>query len=326
MLRVVNLVGRVLFTSGTLILLFVAYQLWGTGLYESRAQSDLKAQFREVRTRYERTTTTAETPTRPGTTTSSTGPPTQPPSTTTRPAAPPTPPAEGSPIAIVQIPRIGVDRAVVQGVGLADLRKGPGHFPNTPLPGQRGNAAIAGHRTTYGGPFNRLDELETGDKIDVKTPFGDYHYTVTEKFVVMPNETWVAGPPDRFLVRPAPADTALLTLTTCNPKFSARERLIVRASLDAERSPEPLTAPSQPVSAGGRIDLADGGKAQLSGTKSSNGPTVLWGLIVALVGGLWWLAFHRYTRWTTWIGGALPFLGVLFVFFTYLERVLPGSF
>ena len=78
------------------------------------------------------------------------------------------------------IPAIGVDKIVVEGVSLADLKKGPGHYPETPLPGQEGNAAIAGHRTTYGAPFNRLDELEPGDEITVTTVQGEFTYEVTE--------------------------------------------------------------------------------------------------------------------------------------------------
>ena len=74
--------------------------------------------------------------------------------------------------ASIHIPKIGLDRAVVQGVGVPDLRKGPGHYPDSPMPGQLGNAAIAGHRTTYGAPFNRIDELAPGDEITIVTVVG----------------------------------------------------------------------------------------------------------------------------------------------------------
>src|SRR3546814_8717472 len=72
---------------------------------------------------------------------------------------------EGTAIAHIRIPKIGVDETIIEGVSLADLKHGPGHFPETPLPGQEGNAAIAGHRTTYGAPFNRINELVPGDEI-----------------------------------------------------------------------------------------------------------------------------------------------------------------
>ena len=81
-------------------------------------------------------------------------------------------------MATIRIPKIGVDKAVIQGVGVPDLKKGPGHYPSTPLPGQPGNAAIAGHRTTYGAPFYRLDELAPGDKILVATKQGHFEYKV----------------------------------------------------------------------------------------------------------------------------------------------------
>ena len=84
------------------------------------------------------------------------------------------------------IPKIGVDKIVVEGVGRNDLRKGPGHYPDTPMPGQPGNAAIAGHRTTYGAPFNRIDELEPGDEILVTTLQGPFTYEVTGTEIVTP--------------------------------------------------------------------------------------------------------------------------------------------
>ena len=96
--------------------------------------------------------------------------------TTSAPAPAPPPPPSGEAVAIIRIPKIGVDQAVVEGVSLASLRKGPGHYPSTPLPGEAGNAAIAGHRTTYGAPFNRLDELVAGDEIQVTTVRGSYTY------------------------------------------------------------------------------------------------------------------------------------------------------
>ena len=95
-------------------------------------------------------------------------------------------------------------------------------MPGTALPGQPGNAVISGHRTTYGRPFFDLDQLQPGDRIEIETAIGTHVYELREgSFIVAPTDVWVAEP----------RDGAWLTLTTCNPKFSARERLIVTAEL-----------------------------------------------------------------------------------------------
>ncbi len=130
---------------------------------------------------------------------------------------------EGVPIAEFRIPDIGLDAVVFEGVTPATLRNGPGHMPWTPVPGQPGNAVISGHRTTYGAPFFDLDLLEPGDEIEVDTAIGTHVYTVRETVIVTPTDVWVTDP------RPG----AWLTLTTCHPKLSARERLIVFAELTA---------------------------------------------------------------------------------------------
>ncbi len=304
MRRAVGAVGRILVTLGVLILLLVAYQLWGTGLYTAREQSRLKDEFAQE-VRHVATSTTA-----PG------------PTTTTTPLPPP---PSGEAVAVIRIPKIGVDSAVVQGVEVQDLRKWTGHYPETPLPGQLGNAAIAGHRTTYGQPFNRLDELSPGDEIDVTTLAGAFRYVVEAQtdadgnvsghVVVQPNQVEVLQPtPDPT----SPGnDFATLTLTTCNPKFSAAERLVVKARWKpaTKASPAPSAPTVRPVAAG-NLGL---------GQKSSIGPLLWWGIVVVIVGGLWWWLFHRYRRWTTWVVGVIPFLVVLFFFFANLERVLPSN-
>ena len=128
---------------------------------------------------------------------------------------------EGVPIGEMRVPAIGLDAVVFEGVTPPTLRDGPGHMPWTPLPGQPGNAVISGHRTTYGAPFFDLDLLEPGDEIEVDTVIGTHVYTVRETIIVMPTDVWVTD------VRQG----AWLTLTTCHPKLSARERLIVFAEL-----------------------------------------------------------------------------------------------
>lgn len=133
-------------------------------------------------------------------------------------------PPEGEAFAIIRIPtieRLSEGWAVVEGVTRADLRNGAGHMPSTALPGQPGNAVISGHRTTYGAPFHELDELAPGDRIEVETAIGVHAYAVRETVIVRPTEFWVIQ--DR--------QGAWLTLTTCHPKFSSRQRMIVFAEL-----------------------------------------------------------------------------------------------
>ena len=132
MRRVLGAVGRVLVTVGLLLLLFVAYQLWGTGIYQARAQDDLAHQFKQA---LERNPDATPATSPAGPTTTSTAPTTAP--TTLGPI---TIPPEGDVIARIGIPKIGVDQYVVEGVNVDDLRKGPGHYPTTQLPGHEGNS------------------------------------------------------------------------------------------------------------------------------------------------------------------------------------------
>jgi sortase A len=313
MRQILGAIGRVLVTVGILLLLFAAYQLWGTGIYEARAQSQLEDQFHEQQRRHARASTTTTTTTAPSsTTTTSTVPP-----TTT--VAPVQLPENGDAVAHISISKVGLDAYVVEGVDVADLRKGPGHYPGTPLPGQEGNAAIAGHRTTYGAPFSDLDQLAVGDEMELETVQGTFRYRVDRApFVVDPNDREV------LQSQPDPArqgrDRATLTLTTCNPKYSAAERLIVTATLvvPSGATPLPPTVSTTPE----RVATISG----LSGEDSSNTPAIVWGVIAAVVGALWWLVFHRHPSWVTWIVGAIPFLVVLFVFYTFFERVLPANY
>ncbi len=219
--RTLGAVGGLLLLVGVLLLGFVAQQLWGTGLHESRAQDDLRREFAARLAAADGADGPG--PGGPGATVgTSTGGTT----TTTSVASGPAPAAtatavEGEPAARLVIPRIGVDKIVVEGVDLSDLRRGPGHYPSTPLPGQAGNAAIAGHRTTYGAPFNRIDELVAGDEIIAETTQGRFRYLVREHRIVDPSEVSVLTGTGRDQ----------LTLTACHPRYSARQRIVVIAEL-----------------------------------------------------------------------------------------------
>ena len=129
----------------------------------------------------------------------------------------------GDSLTRIVIPDLDVDVVVVEGTTANALRAGAGHYPETPLPCEIGNVAIAGHRTTYGRPFHSMEQMELGDEITLETPIGSCTYEVTtEPFIVQPHQTEVvANTPTK----------AMRTLTTCHPKGSAKQRLIVQAEL-----------------------------------------------------------------------------------------------
>lgn len=192
--------------AGVLLLGYAGYQLWVTDLLNAGAQERARTELAAV-LEERRPTATSE-----------------PSTTTTLPVpvlVPEDPAPDGSAFAAVRIPKIGLDAVVFEGVDTLTLRQGPGHMPGTPLPGQPGNAVVSGHRTTYGRPFFDVDLLVAGDLIEVESAVGIHTYTVRELLVVDPTDVWVAGA----------REGAWLTLTTCEPKFSARQRLIVVAEL-----------------------------------------------------------------------------------------------
>jgi sortase A len=126
----------------------------------------------------------------------------------------------GDSLTRIRIPKIGLDTIVVEGTTVSALKAGAGHFTKTPLPCDPGNVAIAGHRTTYGKPFADLEKLAVGDEITLETPIGSCTYEVsTAPFAVAPSDTWVV----------APTKDPQLTLTTCHPEGSARQRLVLHA-------------------------------------------------------------------------------------------------
>jgi sortase A len=186
--RFLRFTGWTFIVAGFLVIAFILYELLATGLITARYQRELRDQLGADLGR-------------PG-------------SVRTVP-----PPVPGQAVGIIRIPDIGLDMAVVEGIAPDDLKKGPGHYPGTPLPGARGNVGIAGHRTTYARPFWSLDRLGAGDRILVDTRRGRFIYRVEWARVVAPDQVEVLDP------TPRPS----LTLTTCHPKFSAAQRLVVRA-------------------------------------------------------------------------------------------------
>jgi sortase A len=308
-------VGKTCIAAGVLILLFVAYQLWGTGIAEARSQRALKRQFAAATS-----TTVAPTTTRPPTTSSSTVAPA---TTTTLPPLPA--PPTGSAIAILKIPRIGVNVAIVQGVGVDDLKRGPGHYPRTPLPGQAGNAAIAGHRTTYGAPFYSLNDLKPGDDIFVSTRDGTWDYQVMFSHDVSPSDVAVLNP----------TTDNRLTLTTCTPRFTALKRLVVVSRLIGAVDSRPVAPPSSeapattipgdttvttpPVALGG----ADVGS--LSGQGASTAPAIVWAIVCAAIWLAAWFAARRWRPWIAYSIGTPIFLVTLYFFFENFARFVPAN-
>jgi sortase A len=281
--RVVGAIGRLMMTSGVVILLLVAYQLWGTSLQTNRAQDDLAGDFAELvaepeaepeTTRTEATTTTADaTP------------------ETTPPQVAPTlaPPGAGEVIGSFTIPAIGRNSEyyTVEGIGTEQLKRGAAHYPGTPLPGQAGNAAVAGHRTTYGAPLHDVDDLVPGDEIFFTTVQGRFTYRVRDTKIVDPLDTSVIQPqnptPDN------PAGDNLLTLTACHPKFSAAERIIVTAELvgnpveklegQDEKAEEVLAELGDETDGGQTIDA-------FATESALTFPGAWWGLVCMLLWGL----------------------------------------
>ncbi len=323
--RVLGAIGRTCITVGVLILLFVAYQLWGTGIREAQAQRRLENEF-EQRLGDAGVPAPDESAQGPGPTSTTTTP-------TSTPGPPPPPAAEGDAVAHIRIPDIGVDKIVIEGVTLDDLKRGPGHYPDTPLPGQPGNAAIAGHRTTYGAPFNRINELERGDEILIATVQGAFRYEVSDQLIVSPSEVGVL---DDF------GDNRL-TLTACHPKYSARQRIIVVAALVGGAAPAP-GAPAGPetgaIPGDGEGNDGNGGDINASGDELSAGTvdgglsgkrTAIWPAIALGVacGLIWiaaWLLGKLWTKWPAYLLCLPLFLLMLFFFFENFSRVLPANF
>jgi sortase A len=299
-MRVLGIIGKILIGAGVILLLFAAYQIWGTTLQEEHTQSGLRTTLEhgsnsaKLRHAIAEVNALDKLPT---------GPPKAAPTTAA--------PAEGNPIGDIWIPRIGVNQVVVEGTATPDLRKGPGHYVGTPLPGQFGNAALAGHRTTYGHPFYSLDSVKVGDPIVLFTLQGIFVYDAVKTQVVSPGDTSV--------IKNAFGD--FLTLTTCNPRFSASTRLIVTGQL----------AHSQLFPNAG-LPAGNAGKLQSNGLAGDSNGQVSdawwWGFVfLALGAGVLYAASRfRTRRWWIYGGGTVIELVVLYVFFTAVTPLLPASF
>lgn len=218
----VGVLGELMVTAGVVVLLFVVYELWVTGLFTARDQRQLQSQLAEQ---------------------------------WRQPAPPPASPSPvvesvplGDAVAVIRAPRLGEHWhwVIDEGVDEGELAKGPGHYPGTALPGQVGNFVVSGHRTTHGAPFYSVDSLQAGDAVVIETRDTWYVYRVSREIIVDPGDIGVTYPVPE---RPGQPPTGrLVTLTTCNPRYSASQRLIVQGELAA----------SQPKSAGPPAALVTG--------------------------------------------------------------------
>lgn len=299
--RVVDVFGRVLIGVGVLVLLFTAYQIWGTSIQESHTQAGLRTQLQQetnsaaIRHALAEAAALDKLPT---------GPPITAPHTVV--------PAEGNPIGDIRIPVIGINQVVVEGTNTPDLRKGPGHYSGTPMPGQAGNAAIAGHRTTYGHPFYNLDSVKVGDPIVVTTLQGIFVYDAYKSYVVSPSDTAV--------INPVPSN--IITLTTCNPRFSASSRLIVQAKLAHSQLFPNSGLPAATLH-------VDPNSESLAGDSSVElTSTLFWSFLAVVAGVAVFYGAHRFRRrrWFIYGGGVVAGLVLLWFFFGAVSPLLPASY
>lgn len=294
--RSIREIGLALITAGVIVLLFVLYQLFGTNLTEAHHQSTLAKQFQtatEAKSNTTQPSTTQTSTTQTSTTQTSTTGSTPGSTTSTTADVLPSVPSGGA-IDHLRIPAIGLDKYVVEGTDENDLREGPGHYLGTAYPGQIGNTAIAGHRTTYGAPFFELNNLKVGDQILI-TDLNDrtWIYVVDQApLVVSPSDVAVLDP----------TTFAQLTLTTCNPRFSATSRLVVFARLQgragAVKAPAEPKAPTPTVLPGdGPAQVAAAGINLGHGQSSAWPPSILYGLVVVALWAATRIAINRSRRW-----------------------------
>jgi sortase A len=204
--RLLRAAGWTFIAMGCFVLYFLVYQLVGTDLITNREQSDLQRNLAR-----EWAGPAPAAPARRGA------------------SALPVPqaPAIGKALGVIQIPKINLKKVIVQGANPEQLALGPGHIPSTVMPGQPGTFAVSGHRTTHGRPFYDLNELAKGDTITIVTRYAIYTYKVTHFQVVAPTAVEVLN----NVRGPGGKPKSQIVLTTCNPRFSAAQRLIVFGDL-----------------------------------------------------------------------------------------------
>ncbi len=314
--RALGGIGRFLIVLGVIVLLFVAFQLWGTGLETKGHQDTLRKEFTKEVLGSGRSGSSSQAAAKDALDTVANSNP------ATAPAmgAPP----EGQPIGYMSIPKIGLGMWIVEGVSKDDLKKGPGHYPGTPLPGQPGNVAIAGHRTTYLAPFNRIDELAPGDSIYITTRQGKFHYVVQAPHPTVPH---IQEGPGWFSVLPtetkvlAPSTDNILTMTACHPKHSAKQRIIVQSELTSTPSAAPALTPKE-VSVE-KVEIHKDANS-LGGESSAQLPAITFGAALFVAWFLAWLIGTKWKKWLTYLLFSPLFIVLLWLCFVFTDRALPS--
>lgn len=362
-------IGRTLISLGLITLSFAAFQLWGTGIQEARAQASLEDDFEQRLSEVKAQTRdlgldVSPTTSAPAQTESELGVGVEDdvlvdPDEVDNPVilAESVPPVtvdpllqkllsvdQGSVVGNIAIPAIGLERHMVEGIQRDHLRDGPGHYPTSPLPGQPGNSAVAGHRTTYGEPFADIDLLSPGDEIVMTTLQGVFTYKVMAHTSADGEEL------GHFIVTPQQVEILQdygdnrLTLTACHPKYSARQRIVVTALLVEEPAPvTPTTVPpadNAELANEDNVELGDEELAldegnvvgidenalseSLGWNYDERGPTILWGLLAAVIALIAVVVGHLWKRWASYMLATPVFLSALFVCFSHLDKFLPA--
>jgi sortase A len=254
---------------------FLSYELWFSGLLESRSQAALLRQFKASLLLDD--TNALKTP------------------------------PEGAPVGVYQIPRINGEQVIVQGIGSDDTKKGPGHDPSTPAPGQAGNVVIVGRQLSYGGPFRHLGSLAPGDSIIVTTRQGQFTYTVTS------SATTSLGDP-----RPVARTTdSRMTLITADPGFGWSNEHVVVAKLTGQGLQAPGPLPLRPPG------VAPGKSTELNGRW---GPILLWGELFAIVLCVAiYLYRRRWNRAVTYLLTTPLLIALAVLFFRAVDTLLPPT-
>lgn len=259
---------------GLLAALFFAYEFFLSGIPVQRVQAELLAEFKQAVP-----TTTLD--------------------------APSSTPAEGTPVALLRIPRAGLAMVVVEGSSPSDLKMGPGHLSASPLPGEYGNSVIEGRRLTYDPPFRSIDSLRKGDTISVTTGQGSFVYRVSKVEHVSSGKSDVVSN----------ASTSELTLVTSDPPVIATGRLAVVAKLQGK----PLAVPSRAGSPEGAEQLG------LSGDPLGLSLGLVWMLLLVVAAGVTWRLRNRFPRTVVYLLAAPVLTALTLLTYANLDSVLPGT-